>query len=126
MPLPARQVLFASHSPTLPTGYGRVLRALAGAFHAAGWRVTGLGMGYESEPHPFPYEILPCPREAPHDAVAAAVRSARPGLVVTIGDPWMFAGLPDLPGRRGTSWLAYFPVDGYPLPPAWARWIAAT
>ncbi len=45
--------------------------------------------------------------------------------MLTIGDPWMFAFLPGMPGRRGMTWVAYFPVDGRPLPEEWKPWIAA-
>lgn len=130
------KVLLATHSPSLTTGYGRVARELCAAMAQAGHDVAALGTGYAGEPHPFPYRLLPWgpvpPPPGPQAGAAAdpmtlarAIDRERPDVLVTVGDPWMFDGLDLLPQRRGVRWVAYFPVDGTPLPRAWARWIRA-
>jgi glycosyltransferase involved in cell wall biosynthesis len=58
-------------------------------------------------------------------SIAAAIRRCSPDILFTIGDPWMFAGVPGMPERKNLTWLAYFPLDGYPLPEAWIKWIGA-
>src|SRR5687768_9613749 len=102
-------VLLASHSPALTTGYGRVTRTLADAFHAAGLGVAVFGMGHEDgAPHGRPYPVLPCPPEGPEDAIAQFVRREMPDVLLTIGDPWMFPLVPHVPGLGGTGpthWL---------------------
>jgi glycosyltransferase involved in cell wall biosynthesis len=118
-------LLLVSHNPLLTTGYARVTSTLARAFVAAGHRVTVLGLGYQGEAHREPYRVLPWESTESAGELEAAVDGDRPGLVLTIGDPWMFEWLPALPARRRVKWLAYFPVDGRPLPAAWAEWCRA-
>jgi glycosyltransferase involved in cell wall biosynthesis len=116
------EVLVVSHNPLLTTGYGRVTSVLAGALGAAGHRVTILGMGYENDPYAQPFGIEPCNPGDPTD-IDNAITSHQTDLLITIGDPWMFEAVPALPSRRAVKWLAYFPVDGHPLPAAWADWV---
>lgn len=122
-------VLIATHSPALPTGYGRVCREVAAALHAAGHAVTVVGGGDigggGAGPDPFPYRVIPSPQGTAAEPVARALVEHRPQVLLTIGDPWMFEFLPDLPQRAGATWVAYFPVDGYPMPRAWVTWVAA-
>jgi glycosyltransferase involved in cell wall biosynthesis len=101
---------------------------LADAMHAAGHRVTVLGTGYDGGPHDRPYPVAACPPDRPEDAIAQAIRHDPPDVLFTIGDPWMFEFFQDVPGLGASgpvTWLAYFPVDGYPLPKPWAAWAAA-
>lgn len=55
--------------------------------------------------------------------LAQALERFGPDLLITVGDPWMFEGLERLPQRRDCKWLAYFPVDGQPLPRRWGQWV---
>lgn len=119
------KILIVSHAPLLTTGYGRVTRMLAGALSAAGHAVAVLGLGYNGEGHALGYHLLTWPTVGDLASVAATLEAERPAILLTIGDPWMFAGLPELPARRGVKWVAYFPVDGFPLPPDWKAWIVA-
>jgi glycosyltransferase involved in cell wall biosynthesis len=84
-----------------------------------------LGLGYLGERHELGYAIAAWPAVADVGAIKAAVDSFRPDVLVTVGDPWMFADVPGLPQRRAVRWLAYFPVDGFPIPSDWRAWIAA-
>jgi glycosyltransferase involved in cell wall biosynthesis len=84
-----------------------------------------MGYGYAGEPHALPCRIQAWPAIDDAAAIAGAVAAHRPDVLVTIGDPWMFAGVPALNARRGVRWLAYFPVDGYPIPADWWAWIRA-
>jgi len=117
------KLLLASHNPLLTTGYGRVTSVLARALGDAGYEVVVVGLGYTGEPHDGEYRILPWRAvEAPGELAAALARE-RPEILLTIGDPWMFEQVPAMPGRRGVKWVAYFPVDGWPLPTAWGEWV---
>lgn len=119
-----RNILLTSHSPTLTTGYGRVARRLAHALRAAGHQITVVGAGYTGRPHELPYRISPWP-EMSAAAIGQAIQTEKPDVLLTIGDPWMYESLPVLPEIKETTWLAYFPVDGRPLPEAWRRWVLA-
>jgi glycosyltransferase involved in cell wall biosynthesis len=116
-------LFLVSHSPLLATGYGRVTAALSSALVAAGHDVTILGLGYTGESHARACRILPWTSTLPE--IAHAITAECPTLLITIGDPWMFEDLPELTERNRVKWLAYFPVDGHPLPLAWKTWIAA-
>jgi glycosyltransferase involved in cell wall biosynthesis len=120
-----RKILIASHSPTCTTGYGRVTRRLAHAFGKAGHTVAVAGMSYRGGRHELPYRIFPWEERRSRESFAVACREFGPDVLLTIGDPWMFAFLPALPERRSAAWVAYFPVDGRPLPVEWKPWIAA-
>jgi glycosyltransferase involved in cell wall biosynthesis len=119
------KILIASHSPLLTTGYGRVTRTLARALTAAGHDVAVLGFGYENEPHALGHRLLPWAAVEDVAVIGRTIEVERPAMLITIGDPWMFAGVPGSAARRGVKWVAYFPVDGFPLPAEWRRWIAA-
>lgn len=120
-----RDVLIVSHNPLLTTGYGRVTAVLAEALAAAGDRVTVLGLGYEGEAHERGYRILPWSGDGAGGDVAAAVAGGKPDVLLTIGDPWMFEAVPAVSRAAGCRWLAYFPVDGAPLPGEWVEWVRA-
>lgn len=114
--------LIVSHTPTATTGYGRVVRRLAHSLLKTGHRVAVMGAGYTGGPHELPYPLIPW-----HSSSAEEIRRCfgvgRPNVLLTIGDPWMFEQLPARLERGKCTWVAYFPVDGYPLPEEWKRWV---
>lgn len=118
-------ILLVSHSPTLTTGYGRVVRMLAAALTDAGHMVTVLGAGCESEHALRGARLLPWKGVEEQGAIVRAIASHMPDVLITIGDPWMFESLVDPSTRQGVKWMAYFPVDGEPIPLAWKSWIKA-
>jgi glycosyltransferase involved in cell wall biosynthesis len=120
-----RELLIVSHNPLLTTGYGRVTAVLAGAMVAAGHRVTVLGLGYDGEAHERPYRIMPWAGARPDAEITAALAGGKPDVLLTIGDPWMFDAVPTISRPASCKWVAYFPVDGGPLPAEWAPWVRA-
>lgn len=120
-----RDVLIASHNPLLTTGYGRVTAVLADALVTAGHGVTVLGLGDRVEAHDRRYRILPCAGAAMGEELSAALAEVRPDVLLTIGDPWMFESVPAVARPPSCKWVAYFPVDGGPLPAEWAAWVRA-
>jgi glycosyltransferase involved in cell wall biosynthesis len=121
----AKKLLLVSHNPLLTTGYGRVTAVLASWLASAGHDVVVLALGYDGEPFAGPYRMLRWSKTEAIGEIAASIQGERPDLLMTIGDPWMYERVPALPERRHVRWLAYFPVDGYPLPAAWKTWVAA-
>jgi glycosyltransferase involved in cell wall biosynthesis len=97
---------------------------LAGSFVSAGHQVVCLGSGSRKPGVTVPDPVIQWSKHSP-EAIDLAIKEHRPDVLLTIGDPWMFLSVPKLPMRKSVAWLAYYPVDGYPLPPAWADWCRA-
>ena len=118
------KTLIVSHSPYSSTGYGRVVRGLAGSLLATGNQIVCLGAGTKPTGKPLPYPVFPWKGMSPK-TIAEAIKQHRVDVLLTIGDPWMFEALPAMAERRSIVWLAYYPVDGYPLPDSWKHWAQA-
>jgi glycosyltransferase involved in cell wall biosynthesis len=114
-----------SDSPTVSTGYGRVGKVLCENFVKEGHELICIGWGYDGSPHDLPYNIIPCRQEDRfgEDALAKVIREEKPDILFTLGDPWMTEFIPSMEERSAVTWLSYFPIDGYPIPPSWHAWI---
>lgn len=115
----------ASHSPVLPTGYGRVIGKLAHSFVAAGHRITVVGMGDDRPSQEASFRLVPIGARAPEDTIANFIAVESPDVLFTLGDPWMFELVPQIADLCTTTWISYLALDGYPLPSEWANWIAS-
>ncbi|MNS55154.1 D-inositol 3-phosphate glycosyltransferase [compost metagenome] len=51
------------------------------------------------------------------------IRSERPHILLTLGDPWMTEFVPYMDERKYVYHIAYFPLDGYPVPTEWIPWL---
>ena len=115
------KMLVLADSPTVATGYGRVIRELCWAFYDAGLELKVIGRGYNNEPHDFPWEIV---GHGPNDKFAVeplkqALAEWQPDLLFTLGDIWMLDFVPTLTLRDTFRWICYFPFDGVPIPLKW-------
>jgi glycosyltransferase involved in cell wall biosynthesis len=117
-------ILFAGHSPTVTTGYGRVVRRLAHAFRGAGHEVAAAGFGYNGEPHELPYPVFKLDSYDSPERLSVAVHEFSPDVLLTLSDPWTFKYVPQMAQRRSFKWIAYFPLDGRPFPEDWKAWLA--
>jgi glycosyltransferase involved in cell wall biosynthesis len=120
------KIVYMSDSPTVPTGYGRVGKVLCENFIKEGHSVTVIGWGYNGEPHDLPYNIIPCNTQTDgfgENILADFIRKEKPDILFTLGDPWMTEYIPNMEERSAVTWISYFPIDGYPIPPAWHNWI---
>ena len=117
------RVLFASHSPTATTGFGRVVRRLAHAFRATGYEVAAGGFGYNGEPHELPYPIFPLLGYDSPERLSIALHEFPANVLLTLSDPWTFNYVPKMAQRKGLKWIAYFPLDGRPFPQDWKPWL---
>lgn len=121
------KIVMVSDSPTIPTGYGRVIKMLAKSFTDAGNFVDVIGWGYDGSPHDFPYNIIPCDTNRDghgEDILANYIRQNKPDILFTLGDPWMLDFVPQIEERSAVVWISYFPIDGHPIPREWHSWIA--
>ena len=121
------RILWMSDSPTLFTGFGRVTRELLLRL-APDHEVASLGWRYDGWPYDHaavPWPIYPSqPQSLGQDSAERALGEFSPDLLVGFGDPWMLEWLCQIPRDNRFLLLLYFPLDGFPLHPAWARAIA--
>jgi glycosyltransferase involved in cell wall biosynthesis len=124
----SRKVIVVGQNPLFATGYARVVREISTGLANAGLDVLVLGHGYQGESHSLNYRVAAWPAVGETQTVVRITRDEVADVLLTVGDPWMFQDLPATLEReafRTFKWLAYFPVDGQPLPESWKRWIAA-
>lgn len=120
------KIVYMSDSPTIPTGYGRVGKVLCQSFIDAGHQVEVIGWGYDGSPHNLPYKIISCDTQQERfgeDILANYIRTEKPDILFTLGDPWMTEFVPQMEERNAVTWISYFPIDGYPIPTPWHSWI---
>ena len=117
------RILISSHSPTVTTGYGRVVRRLTHAFRSAGRDVAAAGFGYNGEPHELPYPVFKLDSYDSPERLSVAVHEFSPDILLTLSDPWTFKYVPQMAQRKSFKWIAYFPLDGRPFPADWKPWL---
>jgi len=117
-------ILVVSHTPTATTGYGRVVRRFAHVFHRARNEILAMAAGYRGGPHELPYPLVPWDGISAEPILRCA-EEVRAQILLTIGDPWMFEQVASKRERSACKWIAYFPIDGYPLPEEWKSWVRA-
>lgn len=121
------KIVWMSDSPTITTGYGRVSKELCNAFHNEGHEVICIGWGHQdSQPNPFPFRLVACDSYNDNfgeDILANLIRNEKPDILFTLGDPWMTEYIPEMEERKTVAWVSYFPIDGYPVPLNWHRWM---
>lgn len=121
--MPRVKLLWMSDSPTLVSGFGTVTREILARLPSDRFEVAVVGWGHSGWPYDrakWPYPIYPAdPRTFGRDALPAAVSDFQPDLVVGLGDLWMLDPLRKLDRGKGMRVVAYFPIDGRPLPPSW-------
>ena len=126
------RVLWVSDSPTSPSGFGAVTRAvcrrLADRGHRVeivGWQTRGQVTRWEGIPvHPVRYDTFGA------DVLLGYMMRLQPHFVVTLGDVWWMSFMTD-PGMQrhldlsGGRWVLYYPIDGTDpagrLPVGWVK-----
>lgn len=116
------KILCIGDSPSLDTGFGRVLRAVNQAFVDAGHNVQMIGWYHQHGRMNFPYPIYPADKSN-NQVLASAfntlVQQWRPDIVFTLEDVPVLSWIPTVPLRKTFKWIAYFPLDGGPIPSTW-------
>lgn len=76
------------------TGYGRVTENVCTRLHDFGWDVHVLGIGYNGDPHKFPYKIYPAvdPNKGGHpnglSRLKEIVNRVKPDIIAIQDDSW--------------------------------------
>jgi FkbM family methyltransferase len=99
----------------ISTGFARVTREVIGRLQTLGWRVGILGIGYNGDPHPFPYPIYPTDMNdfSGINRVAKLSERLRPDLIVIQNDSWNVAAVLEraILSNVWTPFVGYVAVD---------------
>jgi glycosyltransferase involved in cell wall biosynthesis len=127
------RIVMVSDSPTLHTGMGKVVREVALGLHKTGkYEIIVLGWGYNADPHPFPFTILPASSRDfgrggfPEAGIASfdqRIMQLQPDIVWALGDAWMLNWIKDSSVRNKFKYIQYMPIDGSPVPQYWCGWL---
>lgn len=108
---------------TCPSGFARVLREIAMGLYNAGHEIKIVSWCYKGEKHDFPFELIPTINiERDYYGVQVTqmlINAWEPDCLFSIGDLHMIDWIPTIPERKKVKWIAYFPIDGTPLPKSW-------
>ncbi len=130
------KILWVSDSPTSPSGFGAVTRAVCRRLverghhvEIVGWQTRGAVTRWEGIPvHPVRRDLFGS------DVLLGYLMRTRPDFLVTLADVWWLSFLADPPVQQfldlsGSRWVLYYPVDGADpegrLPPSWVRMLEA-
>ena len=128
------RILWGSEQPTRQTGYGRVTRELAKRFVAAGHEVFIMGWEYTGEDfkHEEGWTLVDC--GIPSGKYGAEqilgdkgptilernLAKYQPDVYVSLIDIWSIPHAIKSCNQASVPYVAYLPIDGVPIPEAWA------
>lgn len=126
------RILFCGDSPTVPTGFGQVMKNIVGRLKSLGNEVSVLGINSFGDPYDreeFPYDIWPCDK-GDIDALYGyakfwyIVTKVQPDVIFFLNDPWVIQKYlnykpEDFPDDY-IKYVAYYPIDSGPLKKEWA------
>ncbi len=125
------RILWGSEQPTRPTGYGIVTRNLIRRLVAKGHEVYVMGWDYNGEDFKheegwtmvhagisgYGSEKLAGPNSP--TVLEATIKRLDVDIVVSLIDPWYIGGSVMSTNKMGVPYLAYLPIDGFPISPQW-------
>ncbi|MHA1368143.1 MAG: glycosyltransferase family 4 protein [Promethearchaeota archaeon] len=119
-----KRILFCSDSPLVNSGFGHQLHGILtglkqlypGAYdlHCIGWQYVGRRLNVDG------YTLWS--RSAMGfgvDVTSDYLNILKPDILFTLGDLWMIEWLTNV--DRDCPWVAYYPLDGTPLPKRWVE-----
>lgn len=117
-------------SPTLHTGFGRVIKEIWVPLHLTGkYEIECVGFFHldKEEEIPFPIHSTSkddANRRIPEDrfgknSFSGFIDQFKPDLVWTCADLWMIEYIADCKKRNLYEWMGYFPIDGEPISKTW-------
>ena len=127
------KILWGSEQPTRPTGYATVTREIIRRLCERGHEVYVLGWDYNGEDFQheegwtmvhsgisgFGSERLNASTNSP-TALDVALQRIKPDVYVSLIDPWYISHAVASTNRAKVPYLAYMPIDGYPVSREWA------
>lgn len=124
------RILWGSEQPTRPTGYGKVTREICKRLVKRGHEVYVMGWDYNGEDfkHEEGWTLVHAGinqfggEKVSQDGttvMGATIDRLQPDVVFTLIDVWFCGNNVVETNRRGVPYIAYMPVDGYPLSYKW-------
>lgn len=127
------RILYCGDSPTVPTGFGQVSKNLLGRLKAKGHEIHVLGINSFGEPYDrekFPYDIWGGDK-GPIEVIYGYAKlwyiaeKVKPEIIFFLNDPWVIQKYlehkPPTFDDTYIQYMAYYPIDGGPLKPEWAK-----
>jgi D-inositol-3-phosphate glycosyltransferase len=117
-----KKILMVGDSPYASSGFARVMREVANGFYNAGHEVKIVGWCYQTKEGDLPYKVYPTLDFKDYYGVQVTrmlIDTWQPDILFTLGDIWMIEWVNKLPERNKVKHIAYFPIDGIPLPQKW-------
>jgi len=124
------RILWCSEQPTRPTGYGIVTREIVKRLVKRGHEVYVMGWDYNGEDfqHKEGWTLVHAGigdyggevvNQKGDTVLGATIDRLQPDVVLSLIDPWYIGKNVLSTNNRGTPYVAYMPVDGYPISYKW-------
>ena len=125
------RILWGSEQPTRPTGYATVTRELIKRLVKRGHEVFVMGWDYNGEPftHEEGWTVIHAGLGGfGSETIAGAgsptvldmhLEQLKPDLYISLTDAWFIGHAVISTNRAKVPYLAYMPIDGYPVSYAW-------
>lgn len=126
-----KKIIILSDSPTLHTGFARVLREIWIPLHATGkYEIYCVGLFHPKDAKPSPFPVFATNKDSEgkfiHEdkfgrhSFSKYIEQIKPDLVWSCADITMIHYIQGVKNRDSFKWIGYFPIDGEPLPSNWA------
>jgi len=125
-----KKVLIWADSPSVPTGWGNVVRFLLAEMPKDKYDFVCLGINYYGDPHDLPYKIYPAGSKHPGDIygfsrLSEIVSREKPEILFLLNDIWvinqMLEVIKDVYRSNFPKIVIYFPADAADHDPAWYK-----
>ena len=117
-----KKILMVGDSPYAYSGFARVMREIANGFHNTDHEVKVVGWCYGGTKDELPYQVYSSiDQRGDYYGVQVTkmlLDTWKPDILFSLGDIWMIDWITKL-DKKDTKWVAYFPIDGVPLPNKW-------
>jgi len=114
-----KKIVIFGDDPTGPTGFGKIVKHLAAAVVAAGFKpiVVGLKKHYDNPVRDTEIiNALENNDSLGFETLSKVLKTEDIKIVISIGDPWDIQGLPQIKQQHPFTWIGYTPVDSTPYP----------
>ena len=113
-----KKIVILCDSPTLHTGFAKVLREIWIPLHATGkYEIHCLALLEINDAEMIPFPIYTLPQK---DHLSKYIDQIKPNLVWTCTDISMIYSIKEVENRNLFQWVSYFPIEGEPLPTDWS------
>lgn len=125
-----KKILVWADSPSVPTGWGHVVKFVLSKMNKKKYEFVILGINYYGDPHTTPYRIYPPGTKTPGDVygmtrLADIIHIEKPDILWLINDIWVIKDMLEAIKQTYTNKtppiVVYFPVDAEDHSPSWYK-----